>query len=137
MLRLVSAMSTLSFSAEPGSHNVEVRWREARDIGLFEHAPRVDLGSPAVNARVVMQVPSNRWLLWTGGTPWGAVVTLWQYVVTIVIVAFLLSRIVTTPLGFGSWLLLGLGMTQVPLGAPIVIVLWFSELRVISISSRS
>jgi hypothetical protein len=118
----------LRYSTEPGAHSVELAWRQDHRMGVVERAPLIDLGQPAVNISVRMEVPRNRWLLWTGGPRWGPVVTLWQYVLVLVLLSVLLARWAPTPLRIHDWFLLGLGMTQVPLQAAVVVVLWLIAL---------
>lgn len=113
-----------SFILEPGKHQVSLAWREPHALGLFQRGPRVELGGPAVNARVLLDVPANRWLLWAGGPAWGSVVTIWLYLPILVLAAFLLARFAPAPLSSVDWLLLGLGLAQVQLFA-LLVVAWF------------
>ncbi len=69
-------------------------------------------------------MPENKWLLWAGGPSWGAVVTLWQHVLVLLLAAWLLGRFAPTKLKAVDWFILGLGMTQVPLAAPVIVLLW-------------
>ena len=112
------------YSIEPGKHSAELRWRLDSSTGLSLGTPELDLGQPSANVKLVVEVPENRWVLWTGGPSWGPVVTLWQYVLVLLLTALLLGRLAPVPLHTVDWFLLGLGMTQVPLGAPVIVVLW-------------
>ena len=115
----------LTFSAEPGEHQIQLNWREDRAPGLVMRAPEVSLSSGGANVLTTMDVPDNKWLLWAGGPRWGAVVTLWQYVLLLILVAWLLGKYAPTKeIKTHDWFILGLGMTQVPLAAPIIVVLW-------------
>ena len=115
----------LTFSAEPGEHQIQLKWREDRAPGLLMRAPAVELSSGGANVFTTMDVPDNKWLLWAGGPRWGAVVTLWQYVLLLILVAWLLGRYAPgKEIKTHDWFILGLGMTQVPLAAPIIVVLW-------------
>jgi hypothetical protein len=115
----------LTWSAEPGAHVIAVRWRQDLVPGVTLKAPRVTLSSGGANVLTSITVPDNKWLLWAGGPKWGAVVTLWQYVLALLLAAFLLGRFApTSELRTHDWFILGLGMTQVPLVAPVVVVLW-------------
>ena len=55
---------------------------------------------------------------------WGPVVKFWEYLAVLALVAWALGRFTATPLSALDWLLLGAGMTQVPLAAAVVVVLW-------------
>ena len=105
-----------------------VRWRQEHPTGVLERVPELALGVEAANVLVSIEVPDNKWLLWAGGPVWGAVVTWWQYVVLILLLAFLLGRYAPTELKARDWFLLGLGMTQVEVVAPVVVVLWLVAL---------
>jgi hypothetical protein len=118
----------LVYSLQPGEHSVQLDWRQPRERGLFARAPTVVLSSGSANVMVTMQVPDNKWLIWAGGPSWGAVVTLWQYVIVLLLAAWLLGRYAPTNLKSRHWFILGLGMTQVPVVAPVVVVVWLALL---------
>jgi hypothetical protein len=118
----------LVYSLQPGGHSVQLDWRQPRERGLVARAPAVTLSSGSANVMVTMQLPDNKWLIWTGGPSWGAVVTLWQYVIVLLLAAWLLGRYAPTNLKSRHWFILGLGMTQVPVVAPVVVVLWLALL---------
>ncbi len=115
----------LTFSAEPGKHTVAVKWRQDLTAGVVLRAPEVTLSSGGANVLTTIDVPDNKWLIWAGGPRWGAVVTLWQYVLVLLLAAFLLGRYAPTEeVKTHDWFILGLGMTQVPVIAPILVVVW-------------
>ena len=107
---------------------MQLDWRQPRERGLVARAPAVTLSSGSANVMVTMQLPDNKWLIWTGGPSWGAVVTLWQYVIVLLLAAWLLGRYAPTNLKSRHWFILGLGMTQVPVVAPVIVVLWLALL---------
>ncbi len=114
----------LAFTLEPGRHRVEAAWRQDHGARLFERVPELRLDGEAVNVGVTVEVPDNRWLLWAGGPGWGPVVKFWEYLAVLALVAWALGRFTRAPLSAVDWLLLGAGMTQVPLAAAVVVVLW-------------
>jgi hypothetical protein len=81
-----------------------------------------------VNATTEIMVPESRWILAVGGPPLGPAVLFWSTLVVIVIAAVLLGRTTLAPLGPVQWFLLGIGLTQVDIGAAIVVVGWFLAL---------
>ncbi len=113
---------------EPRKQTIQLEWNQPADGLVFLKAPRVDLWLPAVNARVNFQMPSNRWILWTCGPRMGPAVLFWSYLIVIVTVALGLGRETLTPLKTGHWLLLGLGLTQIPPPAALVVVGWLLAL---------
>jgi len=115
----------LRFILEPGAHQLSAAWRQEHGAFVFERVPEIGLGEEeAVNVTVNVQVPNNRWLLWAGGPGWGPVVQFWQYLLVLALAAWALGRYTPTPLRVTDWLLLGAGLTQVPLPAAVFVVLW-------------
>ncbi len=112
----------------PGERALEMEWHQNAGVGFLTRSPAVDVGDQAVNADVVFQMPKNRWILLTKGPTLGPAVRFWSYLVVILIAAGLLGRIHWTPLKTRHWLLLGLGLTQVPPWVAIIIVGWLLAL---------
>ena len=84
----------------------------------------VDLGAPSVNAYLDVAVPPSRWILFAGGPRLGPAVLFWSLLPVLALAAFGLGRVRTTPLRFHHWLLLGIGLTQVPITAAAVVAGW-------------
>jgi len=112
----------------PGKREVTLVWREPRGVELRTLTPRVDLGMESVNASLQFAVPHDRWVLLTGGPRLGPSVLFWSFVAVLVVIALALGRIPFTPLRFYHWLLLGLGLTQVPIEAAAIVVVWLLAL---------
>ncbi|HAA02514.1 MAG TPA: hypothetical protein DCE18_03980, partial [Syntrophobacteraceae bacterium] len=115
----------------PGMQTVTVEWQEDRVEGFAMRGPAVKIGEDqqsAVNAFVVFKMPRNRWILWAGGPTLGPAVLFWSYVVLVVLVSLALGKIAWTPLRTRHWLLLNLGLTQVPALVALGIVGWFLAL---------
>ncbi len=110
---------------QPGAQSVLLSWQQPHDPSLFSGVPTLDLGSPAVNVGVVMHAPAERCILAVVGPGWGPVPLFWTYVLVVLVAAPLLARLPWTPLRTWQWLLLGLGMTQVPILCPAIVVGWF------------
>ncbi len=118
----------VTFPVRPGQDTVEVTWRTPQGIQTWLTTPTVDLGVESVNAQVTLSVPSNRWVLWVNGPRLGPAVLLWGILVVMIGVAVLLGRLSFTPLRTWHWVLLGLGLTQIPIMAALVVVGWFGAL---------
>ncbi len=110
---------------EVGAQSVMLSWQQPWEPSLWSQVPAVDLGSPAVNVGVVMHAPAERCILAILGPGWGPVPLFWTYVLVVLVAAPLLSRLPWTPLRTWQWMLLGLGMTQVPILCPALVVAWF------------
>jgi hypothetical protein len=114
----------------PGAQTLEIAWREPRGFtdGLLYRTPAVDLGAPGVNAQISLVPSIGRWILVLGGTGMGPVVLFWSILVALAALAFGLSRLSLTPLRFHEWLLLGIGLTQVPIAAAAIVAVWLLAL---------
>ncbi len=114
----------------PGKHVATIRWHEARGLAPRFVTSRVDLGQPGVNASTELRLPPERWILLTGGPRLGPAVLFWSILAVIVLLALGLGRLPLTPLRWHGWLLLMLGLTQVPLPLGAIIVGWLLLLGV-------
>jgi hypothetical protein len=111
----------LDVTVPTGSHRVELRWQEPRGMGFVYALPRVGLPGPAVNVTQALTLPPSRWLLVTWGPSWGPAVLFWPYLVFLLGVSWALGRLPASPLRSRQWVLLGLGLSQIPaLGALVV-----------------
>ena len=113
---------------DPGEHQVRLMWRSADGISALFKTPAVDLGAPSVNASVQMEMPRSRWVLLTGGPSLGPAVMFWGLLIVIVGVALGLGRTGRTPLKTRHWLLLGVGLSQIPVYLSIIVVGWLFAL---------
>jgi hypothetical protein len=114
----------VTFPLQPGDQDVLVTWTNLTPFNLFQRVPVVEIGEKAVNATVRINMPPKRWILLTGGPRWGPAVLFWSYLVVIALAAFGLGKISLAPLKGWQWLLLGLGLTQVPVVMSLIVVAW-------------
>lgn len=117
--------NSVEMQLAPGKHEVKLQWHEPRPQAIVFRTPRIDLGDPAVNAKLKVQLPSDRWLLFTWGPSWGPKVLLWSYLAMLIAAAFILVRIPMNPLRTRDWVLLGAGLTQIPVAITTTIAAWF------------
>ncbi len=113
---------------DPGAHQVMLMWRSADGISALFSAPPVDLGAASVNASTQMEIPRSRWVLFAGGPSLGPAVMFWGVLIVIVAVALGLGRTGRTPLKTLHWVLLGVGLSQIPIYYSIVVVGWLFAL---------
>ena len=116
--------SFVTVPLQPGAQQIEVQWHQMAPFGALYKAPSVAVGQAAVNARVTVNMPGSRWILLAGGPSWGPAVLFWSYLAVVVLVAAGLGQLAVTPLKTWQWLLLGLGLTQVPAAMALLIVGW-------------
>ena len=118
----------LRLPLEPGAQTLVVRWQQPWQRGLREVAPAVDLGGPAANVQVAIVLGEDRWLLWAHGPDWGPAVLFWSHLALLVLAALALGRLQGPPLRTHQWLLLALGLGQLPAALWLVVVGWFMAL---------
>jgi hypothetical protein len=113
------------FSVLPGRAQVVAEFELPTGMESVMTVPAVKLDSPAKNVRVVVERPSDRWLLWARGPAWGPAILFWGYLVLVLIVAAFLGRLSGPPLRTIDWLLLGVGLTQVSSVEALIVVGFF------------
>jgi hypothetical protein len=115
----------VSFALAAGAHAVRVQWQQTDAQRSVMRTPVIGLGRPLANAKITLHVPDDRWLLWATGPAWGPALLFWGYLVLVLLVAVLLGRVPNTPLSTLQFVLLGLGLTQIPVLGALAIVSWF------------
>lgn len=124
VLPLRQSGRTVSLPLVPGQQNVELKWRQDAGIQTQFTTPNVDVGLPLVNASVDVDVPSSRWVLFVWGPVLGPAILFWPLLVIVLLCGVVLSRVPFSPLSLLQWMLLGLGLTQVPLVVSAFIAAW-------------
>lgn len=108
---------TVSIPLVPGGQSVELSWREPTGLTTSWRTPTVDVGTPTVNADLEVQLPQDRWVLLVRGPGLGPAVLFWSFLLVLLLVSIGLGRSKWTPLSTRQWLLLALGLSQVPIPA--------------------
>lgn len=119
---------TLALPLRPGAQSFEVAWQQPHAPAIWDQVPPVDLGGSAVNTTVTVNAPEGRIVLALFGPIRGPTPLFWTTLLLVCAAAPLLARVPWTPLGVVQWGLLGLGMTQVPVVVPLLLVLSFMAL---------
>ncbi|GLQ88615.1 CvpA family protein [Dyella flagellata] len=114
----------LSLPLLPGKHDYSLRLRIPHGIGVSTVTSVVALGAPSANIALNLQLPQDRWVLWTWGPRSGPAVLYWSQLIVLLVAAWLLGRYAPTPLRFHHWLLLGLGFSAFAWSALAFVVLW-------------
>lgn len=115
----------LALPLKPGAQVLTVRWQQPTGGGLWERMPVVDLGGPAANIELSIKMERQRWLLWASGPRWGPAILFWSHLVWMIFFALILGRLKHLPVRTYQWVLLALGMSQLPVVAILVMVSWF------------
>jgi hypothetical protein len=93
-------------------------------MGLRTTTPDIDLGAPAGNIDLSLEVPADRWLIGTLGPQLGPAVLYWSELAVLIIFALILGRTGLAPLNSWQWLLLGLGFSTFNWSVLAVVVIW-------------
>ncbi|GAA0889778.1 hypothetical protein [Rhodanobacter soli] len=114
----------LSLPLLPGEHDYTLRLREPHGVAARTRTPMFALHAPVANVDLALQLPQDRWVLWTWGPTTGPAVLYWSQLVVLLFAAWLLARYAPTPLRFRHWLLLGLGFSAFAWSAYALVVVW-------------
>jgi len=112
----------------PGERRFALSWREPRGIGAAFSGSDVDLGAPAANVDLRVEMPAGRWTLLVGGPRQGPAVLFWSLLCGLLLVAWGLSRSPLVPLRFHQWMLLAIGLSQMPIWAAAIVAGWLLAL---------
>lgn len=110
---------------QPGSQQVVIEWTTPSDLRTVERGDEVGLPVDSSNITVVLRVPESRWVLGLRGPVQGPAVQFWGVVIFALLAAWVLGRLKTSPLRSFEWMLLALGLTQVPMELSFIVVAWF------------
>jgi hypothetical protein len=91
-------------------------------LGVRAIGEQVRLPVESANIQTTVHVPENRWVLWANGPLRGPAVRFWVILICSLLVAWTLGRIASSPLRTMEWMLLVIGLTQVPLAAAITVI---------------
>lgn len=114
----------LELPVTTGEHDVEIAWRNAREIGAIERLDTVNLGAGASNLRASLNLPRDRWVLWSFGPRLGSAILYWSELLVFAVVAFALGRLAWSPLRTHEWLLLGLGLSTFAWPTLLLFAVW-------------
>ncbi|RKZ73616.1 MAG: hypothetical protein DRR16_32900, partial [Candidatus Parabeggiatoa sp. nov. 3] len=109
----------------PGTQQVELRFQQPIGISQYFSTPNIGIGIDNVNTLIEINMPRERWILFTGGDPIGPAVMIWGILIVIVLVSVGLGQISLTPLNTLHWLLLGIVLSQVKVELMLVVIAWF------------
>lgn len=121
--------SRVNLPLRPGQHDYALAWQQPWERGFLEQVPKIDIGSEAVNVHIHLNRSEQRWLLWATGPAWGPAILFWSHLVILLLIALFLSRLRGLPLKTPEWILLMLGLSQLPYAALLPIVGWFVILK--------
>lgn len=112
----------------PGQQNIALKLRADAGLGLLTSTPALQTAVPGVNARLSVQLPQDRWVLFAGGPALGPAVLFWGVLVVLLVVALGLGKLGMTPLKGLQWALLMVGLSQLPIGGAALVAGWLFAL---------
>ncbi|MBI1947536.1 MAG: hypothetical protein HYS27_17730 [Deltaproteobacteria bacterium] len=112
----------------PGAQTLVLEARVPDGITTMAKTPLFDLGAASVNAEITVELPHDRWVLFASGPRAGPAVLFWSFLVVIVLAAAALARVPGSPLKAHHWVLLSLGLTQVPIVVAALVAGWLLAL---------
>jgi hypothetical protein len=121
--------SKLVIPLRPGEQLLSVGWKENRPLGFQANNGAVRLPVESANIQSSLGVGEDRWVLWASGPRRGPAVRFWVILLTSLLTALALGRIPKSPLRSLQWMLLMIGLTQVPLWAAFTVIGWFFLLQ--------
>ncbi len=113
----------------PGEQQLAIGWKTDDLLGFREQVGAVGLPVGSANVTTTLEVPQDRWVLWARGPVRGPAVRFWTILVCALLAAWVLGRVARSPLRTVEWMLLGIGLTQVPLPLALVVIGWLFFLR--------
>ena len=114
----------LQVPLHPGEQTLNVEWHSAIPLTPRTSVAPVGLPAACANVETVLKVPEGRWVLWTYGPLRGPAVRFWSVLVFSVLAGAVLSRLRSSSLRIQDWVLLCIGLTQVPLPAALAVAGW-------------
>ncbi|MBM4380175.1 MAG: hypothetical protein FJ086_12910, partial [Deltaproteobacteria bacterium] len=107
----------------PGAQTFELTWRLPSGITAAWQTPPLAVGLPVVNSALEVSLP-ERWVLFATGPRMGPSVLFWSYLLVLMVLAAALGWAKLSPLTVTQWMLLLLGLSQLPALAGAVVVGW-------------
>lgn len=108
----------------PGEQPVSIEWKTNVLLGARVRAEAVRLPVESANVKTSIHVADDRWVLLARGPQCGPAVRFWGILVCCLIAAGILGRMTLSPLRSIEWMLLAVGLTQVPLPAALAVIAW-------------
>jgi hypothetical protein len=118
----------LILALQPGTQLIELGLRQNRGVGFRVKTPALALGLPGVNTHLAIDLPADRWVLWTSGPRLGPAVLFWSVLAVLLLIAMGLGQVPLTPLRSRHWMLLMVGLSQLPVWGAGVVVAWLMVL---------
>lgn len=114
---------------KPGSQVFAVQWQHSQALPLRLSTAPLDLGAPARNISLRVNLPQDRWILLLGGPQMGPALLFWGVLCVVLGLAWALGRSGLAHLKSYEWVLLSLGVATQNLSVLVILAAWFAALR--------
>ena len=109
---------------KPGAQEISLQWKSDHVLDFLAQAEPVRLAMESANITTTIRGFDDRWVLWTQGPLRGPAVRFWGVLLGSLLIAWILGRMTQSPLRSIEWMLLSIGLTQIPLPLALVVVAW-------------
>jgi len=114
----------VSIPLVPGSQSIQLVWRQTSGLPTSWTTPALGLGFSTVNAELQVRMPSDRWVLFVTGPRMGPAVLFCSFLLVLLVVSVGLGRSRYAPVKTYQWVLLALGLSQLPIIAIAMVFGW-------------
>lgn len=120
-----------SIPVVPGAQHIEFSFRTSNGFGVLTKTESIDTDHDISNAEISMQVPRDRWILFTFGPLMGPAVLFWGVLAVALGAALLIERFLAHPvMRTKDWVLLAIGLTGAGTAwAGLLALAWFTALK--------
>lgn len=122
--------TTVTVPLRPGQQHIQLNWNETKPQSSLLRTPSVNLGIASVNSHIKVISGHDRWVLLTFGPKFGPAALIWGVLIVIALLSAGLGKISLTPLKHWQWFLLLVGLSQIPVAAALLVVIWFMALGI-------
>ncbi len=113
----------------PSKQEITIDFSTTKGIGIKTQMAKIELLEPATNIYLTLKVPQSRWILLTNGPLIGPAVRFWGLFILMLITAFILGSLKNSPLTKTEWLLLTVGLSQIPVFLSLIVIIWLFWLK--------
>jgi hypothetical protein len=123
------AGQAVSVLLTPRPHTVILAYRVAHEAEFKDHAPQIGFNHAVHNATLRLQPKEDRWLLWTANADWGPNVVFWSKLLVLAAICVALQWIGLLPVNILGAILLGIGLTTLPMVWTAIPLAWLGMLK--------
>nr|WP_305909815.1 hypothetical protein [Methylomarinum sp. Ch1-1]MDP4522752.1 hypothetical protein [Methylomarinum sp. Ch1-1] len=120
----------VTLPVKPGEQQFVLNWHENKEQRSWLTTSEINLGAGSVNSHIRVILGRDRWVLFTLGPKFGPAALIWGVLIVLALLAVGLAKIELTPLKHWQWFLLLIGLSQIPVAAGLLVVIWLMALGI-------